>query len=131
MVAIRFPEDNAKVFGACESAIGMGMMIGPILGQVFYYFEFEGCFYGTGVLILVCGFITHCYLPEWLNRIQERSDDTEGHHLSINHGGSNQEKKEAPISYIAILTNLRAFVVISSCVFASIFLMFNEPIISD
>jgi MFS family permease len=131
MVAIRFPEDNAKVFGACESAIGMGMMIGPILGQLFYYFEFEGCFYGTGVLILVCAFITHCYLPEWLNRIQERSDDTEGHNLSINHEGSNREKKEAPISYVAILTDLRAFVVISSCVFASIFLMFNEPIISD
>ena len=84
MVAIRFPEDTAKVFGACESAIGMGMMIGPILGQVFYYFEFEGCFYGTGVLILICGFITHCYLPEWLNRIQERSDDAEDHNLSIN-----------------------------------------------
>jgi hypothetical protein len=129
MVAIRFPEDNATVFGACESAIGMGMMIGPILGQVFYYFEFEGCFYGTGVLILVCGFITHCYMPDWLNRIQERSDTAEDHNFSLNQ--EEKKEKEAPISYLAILTNLRAFVVISSCVFASIFLMFNEPIISD
>ena len=130
MVAIRFPEDNATVFGACESAIGMGMMIGPILGQVFYYFEFEGCFYGTGVLILVCGFITHCYMPDWLNRIQERSAAAEDHHnFSLNQ--DEKKEKESTISYLDILTNLRAFVVISSCVFASIFLMFNEPIISD
>jgi hypothetical protein len=46
MVALRFPEDSHTVFGACESAIGLGMMIGPILGQIFYYFEFEGSFYG-------------------------------------------------------------------------------------
>jgi len=72
MVAIRFPEDNATVFGACESAIGMGMMIGPILGQVFYYFEFEGCFYGTGVLILLCGFISHCFMPDSLNKNDEK-----------------------------------------------------------
>ncbi len=36
LVAIRFPENKEKNFGYCESAIGMGMMIGPILGQIFY-----------------------------------------------------------------------------------------------
>jgi MFS family permease len=73
MVALKFPNDKSHVFGACESAIGMGMMTGPILGQIFYYFDFEGCFYGTGVLILICGFISHCFMPESLNRnVEER-----------------------------------------------------------
>ncbi len=84
MVGIRFPEDNHKVFGACESAIGMGMMIGPILGQVFYYFGFEGSFYGTGVLILLCGFFTHCSMPESLNVNNESSQSEEDSLTAIN-----------------------------------------------
>jgi MFS family permease len=136
MVAIRFPEDNAAVFGACESAIGMGMMLGPILGQVLYYFGFEGCFYGTGVLILICAFITHCSIPEALNKNDEKPATEQGsNNFSLNADGnpssSESEQEKNKISYLSIFTNLRAFVVISSCVFASIFLMFNEPIISD
>ena len=135
MVAIRFPEDNATVFGACESAIGMGMMIGPILGQVFYYFEFEGCFYGTGVLIIICGFISHCYMPESLNKNDEKPAIKNTAPFSLNSDENttdvSDQSKPAPISYLSIFTNLRSFIVISSCVFASIFLMFNEQIISD
>ena len=135
MVAIRFPEDNATVFGACESAIGMGMMLGPILGQVLYYFEFEGCFYGTGVLILFCGFLTHCFMPEALNKNDEKPSNHNAAPFSLNSDESitdnSERSKPAPISYLAIFSNLRSFIIISSCVFASIFLMFNEPIISD
>ena len=76
MVALRFPEDSHTVFGACESAIGLGMMIGPILGQIFYYFEFEGSFYGTGVLILICAFISHCFMPESLNINENKRNNT-------------------------------------------------------
>ncbi len=132
MVAIRFPEDNATVFGACESAIGMGMMLGPILGQVFYYFEFEGCFYGTGVLILFCGFLSHCFMPESLNKNDEKPSNQNAAPFSLNSEETTAERsKPLPISYLAIFTNMRSFIIISSCVFASIFLMFNEPIISD
>jgi MFS family permease len=113
----------------------MGMMIGPILGQVFYYFGFEGCFYGTGVLILICGFITHCSMPESLNKNDEKPT-LEANTFSLNSEGSKTsdslgQEKQNKISYLAIFSNMRSFVIISSCVFASIFLMFNEPIISD
>lgn len=66
-------------------------------------------------------------MPEVLNTNDEKPEES----------NSNAEerrksaKKENGISYMAIFGNLRSFLVISSCVFASIFLMFNEPIISE
>lgn len=59
IVAIEFPLDKVRYFGYCESATGIGLMAGPIVGQVFYSaFGFEGCFYSTTVVLMLAGMLS-------------------------------------------------------------------------
>jgi len=63
IVAIEFPKNKVLYFGYCESATGIGLMAGPIVGQVFYSsFGFEGCFYSTTVLLIVAGYISQRFI---------------------------------------------------------------------
>ena len=63
MVAIEFPQDKVVYFGYCESATGVGLMAGPLVGQIFYTtFGFEGCFYSTTILLIVAAYISHRYI---------------------------------------------------------------------
>jgi MFS family permease len=65
LIAIEFPENKIVYFGYCESATGIGLMAGPIVGQVFYSsFGFEGCFTSTTLILAFAGFLSWKLIPE-------------------------------------------------------------------
>jgi hypothetical protein len=58
-----------RYFGYCESASGLGMMGGPLIGQMFYsLMGFEGCFYSTAVVLLISGAFSFMYIPNSVNK---------------------------------------------------------------
>jgi hypothetical protein len=77
---------------------------------------------------MICAYFSYFTMPEVLNKnvAEERKAS-----LSFFKELVGQNDKSSNVTYKSILTNLRAFIAICSCVFGSVFLMFNEPIISD
>ena len=73
-------------FGYCESATGIGLMAGPIVGQVFYSsFGFEGCFYSTTLLLIGAAYISYKYINQTnKSRKSEEIMDLEDHETKIN-----------------------------------------------
>jgi MFS family permease len=68
IVAIHYPIDRNRYFGYCESATGVGMMGGPIIGQIFYSaFGFQGCFYATSGVLLITSIISFKLIPNEIN----------------------------------------------------------------
>jgi hypothetical protein len=137
IVAIEYPEDKVVYFGYCESATGIGLMAGPIVGQVFYtQFGFEGCFYSTTVMLIGAGMLSHRYIKT--NQTQQetvpkqrKSDeimDIEDH--SIHNAVTGDDISEWEF-LIQSLRSPRVVMPIISCILGTIFLLFNEPIISD
>lgn len=69
VVSIQFPESKVLYIGYCESASGVGLMAGPIVGQAFFsVFGFEGCFYATTGLLAIAGALQYAMIPEAVNR---------------------------------------------------------------
>ncbi len=61
-------ENNEKYYGYCESATGIGLMAGPIIGQVIYNkMGFSGCFYSTAFLMMVGGILSWYFIGEEVN----------------------------------------------------------------
>ena len=69
-MTIEFPKKREEYMGYCESAVGVGLMIGPVLGSaVFGLCGYAKTFYVFGTVIalgLVCVFFL---LPSRLNHV--------------------------------------------------------------
>jgi MFS family permease len=60
IITIEFPTKKETYIGYCQAAVGIGLMMGPIVGQALYtFFNFEKTFYifagvlGLGMLIIM------------------------------------------------------------------------------
>jgi hypothetical protein len=104
------------------------LMAGPIVGQIFYTnFGFEGCFYSTTVLLIGAAYISYKYINlSNKTRKSEEIMDLEGH--------ENEIDKDSESEFSFFYRSLKApgvVMPIVSCILGTIFLLFNEPIISD
>lgn len=70
MTTIEFPEDREKYIGYVELALGLGLMLGPVLGSVFFALtqSFQFTFYIFGLLIFLGGLFAYFALPDYLNK---------------------------------------------------------------
>ena len=94
IVAIEFPAEKVVYFGYCESATGIGLMAGPIVGQVFYSsFGFEGCFYSTTMLLMGAGYISYKYI-----RMSAKSRKSE-EIMDIEENGSGVTEEESELAF--------------------------------
>jgi MFS family permease len=90
IVAIQFPKEKVVYFGYCESATGIGLMAGPIVGQAFYSaFGFEGCFFSTTVVLAFAGFLSWLLIPDIINAHRQRK---------VNSGGKNGTFKQLALA---------------------------------
>jgi MFS family permease len=73
IVSIEFPYDREKRIGYCQTAVGLGLLSGPFIGQVIYNFVgYAGTFYTlAGILTfsLVLAFFT---IPARINKYDNK-----------------------------------------------------------
>lgn len=134
LVAIQFPDDKVVYFGYCESATGIGLMAGPIIGQVFYSkFGFAGCFYSTTLLLTMAGLLSWRYIPQEVNqgKLQECAVEDQKMDLEDIEMEMIAQEVDKETSMVCYVRNPRVMMPLLSCILGTIFLLFSEPIISD
>lgn len=63
------------MFGYTEAAIGLGLMMGPAIGQVLYSaLDFEKTFYCTSGILVIPAILTLNYIPTKLNKSKNHGD---------------------------------------------------------
>ena len=76
MVGIEFPNDREKFVGYCQSACGIGLMSGPVIGSlIFAAVGFEFTFVIFSGLMFFCGFLVLVFLPNRLNHIGKETEE--------------------------------------------------------
>lgn len=158
IVSIEFPHQREVYIGYCQTAVGLGLLMGPVIGTSIYQFaEYEKTFYILAG-ILACSLVTAIFLLP--NRINKYSTDKPNEViLDQNHqtrpsvqGPRPQGIAErysvdmvglakvserysrrshvliAQVTFKIFFTNLRAMTAIVSAMFAMIFMLFYEPI---
>lgn len=71
IISIEFPTQREQYVGFCQTAVGLGLLSGPFIGQTIYIWaKYAGTFY-TMAGILTCALITVSFLiPNSLNSYQ-------------------------------------------------------------
>ena len=65
---MEFKDNMALYLGYCESAIGFGLLIGPVIGSFVYgQFGFSGTFYFFSLLMAMMFMFSLAFLPSRLN----------------------------------------------------------------
>jgi MFS family permease len=68
IVCIEFVENTEKYIGYIEAAIGIGLLIGPIIGSFFYsLLGYLWSFIVFGIIIFITLWPIHFMLPAYLN----------------------------------------------------------------
>jgi MFS family permease len=122
LIGSAFPDDRDLYFGYLESAVGIGLMAGPVIGQtIFNLVDYEKTFYCSALLVSIPLVLQIFCIPSYLNRGGD--DDEEGGSVE----GANGKK----ITFWTILTNKRAMLCAVSSIFAMIFMLFMDTILSN
>ena len=124
MVGIEFPNDREKYVGYCQSACGIGLMSGPVIGSIIYkYCHFEVTFFIFAGLLFFCGLMVLFFLPNRLNAKAEIPEAEQKRQSQIVEGPT--------ITFGMFLFNMRAMVTIVSAAMAMVFMLFFNAILSD
>ena len=64
MVSLEYSDNLVTYIGYCESAEGLGFLLGPVIGQVFYtLFGFDGAFYAISSILFVAFVLCCIFIP--------------------------------------------------------------------
>ena len=63
-MATEFPTRREQMYGYVEAAVGTGLMLGPVIGQILYsLLNFELTFYCTAAILLIPIILCLSFLP--------------------------------------------------------------------
>jgi len=78
IIGSEYPEKRERYFGYFESAVGVGLMLGPVLGQIFYtLLGFEYTFYCTGGVLVLPLILQVIFVPNRLNKSSYGNENPE------------------------------------------------------
>eukprot|EP00347_Sterkiella_histriomuscorum_P005636 403355840 len=124
LVSSEFPTRREQFYGYTESALGTGLMLGPVIGQALYTaLDFEYTFYCTTGILCMPLILVIFLIPNKMNR----SDEDRADSMTSSQRLQNQKK----ITLKMLLKNKRVMMASISSIFAMIFMLFYDTILSD
>jgi MFS family permease len=140
IIGSEFTSRRELFFGYFESMVGLGLMLGPIMGQIiFNAVGFQSTFYVTAGILGVPLLLCIVYVPSRLNTYEYKEaengiDEKTGvartssqQQLYLDGGG----QVAKPLTFVTILKNPRAMMASISSIFAMIFMLFTDTIFSN
>jgi MFS family permease len=124
VVTIEFPKKREEYCGYCESAVGIGLMAGPVIGSLIYgLVGYEYTFYCFSGIIALGLILSFFLLPNRINKVAEPKDDDSRK--------SGVVESQIPVTYSLFYTNRRAMFAVIASVFAMVFMIFYDSILSN
>ena len=154
MTTIEFPHDREKYIGYVELALGLGLMLGPVLGSAFMNAtggNFQVTFYIFGSLIAAGGLFALFALPAYLNKdtgdpigisarasivslgvhaIEKKEDESSEEEESVR-DKNGKKKKKKKVSFGMFLKHSRSLFCLIAFGVSMICLLFFESTLAD
>ena len=157
-VSIEFPHSREIYIGYCQTAVGLGLLLGPVIGTTIFQFAgYEGTFYVLAGILCLSLLTAFFLLPVRINKYSNDKPNevildqnpqarpsvqgyrpqgiAERHSVDMVALAKVSERysrrshvMEAQVTFKIFFTNLRAMTAIVSSMFAMIFMLFYEPI---
>ena len=78
LISLLYPKDKEHYFGYCSASIGLGLMLGPVLGQTIYsWLHFERTFYFFAILFALVFLASLLLIPSTSRRAEVKVPDEE------------------------------------------------------
>lgn len=154
MTTIEFPNNREKYIGYVELALGLGLMLGPVLGSLFMNLtdgNFEVTFYIFGALIAAGGLFALFALPNYLNKdngeptgisarasimsigvhaLEKKEGEEEEEDDESMRDANGKRKKKKTVSFGMFLKYPRSLFCLLACAVSMICLLFFESTLS-
>lgn len=158
IVSIEFPHSREIYIGYCQTAVGLGLLLGPVIGTTIFQFAgYEGTFYVLAGILCLSLMTAFFLLPLRINKYSNDKPNevildqnpqarpsvqgyrpqgiAERHSVDMVALAKVSERysrrshiMQAQVTFKIFFTNLRAMTAIVSSMFAMIFMLFYEPI---
>ena len=119
MIVLEFHKEKEKHLGLAEAAVGIGLMIGPVLGSLMYGFlSFMGTFMTFAGILFLNLIVVYFCVPNSLNFDNEED--------SIFDETTESQDEDTKITYSMFLKNKRSAFSFISCAMICIFSNFSS-----
>jgi len=140
IVSLKFPERREVYLGYCAIALGLGLMLGPVLGQTIYtQLEFQWTFFCFALIQAFFFAVALVVIPGNFDNVKGMTDSiVKAPHLVGN--PARKERRgvlntlstiERKISYKEMLSDRRVLVATVSAAAAMLLMFFFDSILSD
>lgn len=150
IITIEFPIKKQKYIGYCQASVGIGLMMGPVFGQALYsVVQYEWTFYIFAMVLAVAMVVLIFIIPNSINHADdifskaeidqyfemlkstERGESTyqpNNNRLLMMSEAKTTSSKD--VTYIMFLKNRKAMMSIASAMFAMMFMLFFDGILT-
>lgn len=149
IITIEFPTKKETYIGYCQASVGIGLMLGPVIGQALYSLvQFEKTFYIFAGIMSVAMLIIVVVIPSHLNHADDilsrgeidqyferlKSTDARSSSFLVSRPvlmrSDAKTTQSSEVTYLMFLKNRRAMMALVSGIFAMIFMLFFDGILT-
>jgi MFS family permease len=129
IITFSFSDNREKYLGYAEAFTGIGLMLGPVIGGVFYsFFGYFGCFACFSGVILLSMLVSLMITPNALNKntdIEEADPTYDHNNLQLTNG------RKIEVSFKMFLTNKRSLIAYLSSTIVCFFMSYQSSFLTE
>mmetsp|Transcript_18746 Transcript_18746/g.16596 ORF Transcript_18746/g.16596 Transcript_18746/m.16596 type:complete len:350 (+) Transcript_18746:167-1216(+) len=130
IVSMNFPDEQEKYIALIETAVGVGLILGPVLGSALYsLYGFSGTFFIMGTVFLMLTPILYCLIPNSIDMQDHLETDVERKiHDYEDHQST--EDKNIKVSFCKLLGTRRFIIASMGGMMANFMYCYMEPVLA-
>lgn len=126
-----FPDEQEKYIALIETAVGVGLILGPVIGSSIYaFFGFSATFFVIGIIFLFLTPLLYSLIPNSIDMQDEQVETGTEKRIHEYQDMQSQEDKESKVSFCKLLTTGRFFIASMGGMMANFMYCYMEPVLA-
>lgn len=126
-----FPEEQEKYIALIETAVGVGLILGPVIGSSIYAFAgFSWTFFIIGLVFLVLTPILYVLIPDSINKNDDHVETNIERKMHEFEDSQSTRSKKLKVSFWKLLTTRRFLIASMGGMMSNFMYTFMEPVLA-
>eukprot|EP00344_Euplotes_crassus_P004222 CAMPEP_0196996980 /NCGR_PEP_ID=MMETSP1380-20130617/2738_1 /TAXON_ID=5936 /ORGANISM="Euplotes crassus, Strain CT5" /LENGTH=358 /DNA_ID=CAMNT_0042413105 /DNA_START=379 /DNA_END=1455 /DNA_ORIENTATION=+ len=126
-----FPDEQEKYIALIETAVGVGLILGPVIGSSIYaFFGFSPTFFVIGIIFLFLTPLLYCLIPNSIDRGNANVETDAEKMIHEYQDHQSERDKNARVSFFKLLGTRRFLIASMGGMMANFMYCYMEPVLA-
>jgi len=128
---MQFPEEQEKYIALIETAVGVGLILGPVIGSSIYAFAgFGVTFFLIGGVFLILTPILYCLIPDSIDKKADKVETEVTRRIQTYEDNQSVDDRINHVSFCKLLSTRSFFIASFGGMMANFMYCYMEPVLA-